>query len=262
MRQFMKYFFSNNFLIKISAFCLCIALAVSCVSSRQINYMQDIAAQLPPDTAQNPDYRLQLRDLLYIRVFSSDETAAKLFNTTQTNQGGTLYSYQIFEDGTIDLPFVGAVFVQGKTLREAKTIIETELSKILSSVSVNLSIQNKTFSIIGESGCGRFAMPRERINIFQALALSGGLSTFSDRKHLKIIRQMDNGETKIFNVDIRSKDIVNSEFYYILPNDVIYVPYMTEKTFGITHFTGILSTTLSTISLVATIVNLGVLIAK
>ncbi len=226
--------------------------------------MQDIAAQLPPDTAQNPDYRLQLRDLLYIRVFSSDETASKLFNTTlnQSNQVGTLYSYQVFEDGTIDLPFIGAVYVQGKTLREAKTIIEAELSKILSSVSVNLSIQNKTFSIIGESGCGRFAMPRERINIFQALALSGGLSTFSDRKHLKIIRQMDNGETQIFNVDIRSKDIVNSEFYYILPNDVIYVPYMTEKTFGITHFTGILSTTLSTISLVATIVNLGVLIAK
>ena len=103
-------------------------------------------------------------------------------------------------------------------------------------------------------------MPKEKINIFQALALSGDLTTYADRKHIKIIRQTENGETKIHNIDVRNKNIINSEFYYIQPNDVIYVPYLTEKSFGITHFTGILSTTLSTISLIATIINLGILI--
>lgn len=241
---------------------ICICLFSSCVTSKQINYMQDLSKNIPPkDTLVNQDYKIKRGDMLYIQTFSPDETANKIFNTTgSSSQSGSLYSYTVYEDGTIDVPFIGSVSVQGKTLRETKTIVEDKLKELIPTISVNISIINKTFSIVGESGCGRYNMPKEKINIFQALALSGDLTTYADRKHIKIIRQTENGETKIHNIDVRNKNIINSEFYYIQPNDVIYVPYLTEKSFGITHFTGILSTTLSTISLIATIINLGILI--
>ncbi|MBO7254854.1 MAG: polysaccharide biosynthesis/export family protein [Paludibacteraceae bacterium] len=259
----MKHLILHIFYQKQWVFLFCIFLFSACVTSKQINYLQELSKnQIPKDTLINLDYKIQRGDNLYIKIFSTDETANKIFNTTNSvsTQLGTLYSYPVYEDGTIDIPFIEPVFVQGKTLRDAKNIIEEQLKKILSNVSVNTSILNKTFSIIGESGCGRYSMPKEKINIFQALALSGDLTTYADRKNIKIIRQTENGETKIHNIDIRNKDIINSEFYYIQPNDVIYVPHLTEKTFGITHFTGILSTTLSTISLIATIVNLGILL--
>lgn len=254
----MKYILCKKYWI----FALCSYLLSACITSRQVNYMQELSkVQFSQDTLSNSDYKIQRGDLLYIRVLSPDETAKKIFNTTTSGtQQATLYSYPVYEDGTIDIPFTGTISVQGKTLRETKLIIEEKLKELLSIVSVNVSILNKTFSIVGESGCGRYNMPKEKINIFQALALSGDLTNYADRKNIKIIRQTENGETKIFTVDVRSKDIVNSEFYYIQPNDVIYVPYLTEKAFGITHFTGILSTTLSTISLIATIINLGLLI--
>lgn len=242
---------------------LFVLLLTSCVTSRQVNYMQDIKGmEVSLDSLSNSEYVVQVGDVLSLTVLSPDETANKLFPINQAGRNSGLYSYNVYEDGCIDLPFVGSLEVRGRQLREVRDSIEQRLLSLFSPVSVNVNVVNKTFSVIGESGAGRYTMPREKITIFQALALAGDLSTYADRKNLKLIRQDELGETKVYSIDVRDKDIVNSPYYYVCPNDVIYVPYLVQKTFGITHFTAVLSTTLSTISLVTTLVNLGVLIAR
>lgn len=94
--------------------------------------------------------------------------------------------------------------------------------------------------MLGKAGQGRHAMPLHKLNIFQALAISGAFDKFGDRTRVKIIRQTPNG-TEVKTFDIRSKDIVDSEYYYIQPNDVIYVNEMSRTFFGrVTTFSGAL----------------------
>jgi polysaccharide export outer membrane protein len=97
------------------------------------------------------------------------------------------------------------------------------------------------------------------MTIFEALAVGGDLSTYSDRKHVKVLRQMPSGETEIKEFDIRSQDILGSEYYFIQPNDIIYVKAFKGQFFRVNSFLtaiGITSTTISFGVLIWSIVNL------
>ena len=250
-------------------FLLGITLSLSsCVTSRKVNYLQEgkhIAQYI--DSVEYVDYKVRSGDMLYINVNSLDKESQKFFNggtnlnTLNSSNNNPLYSYTIYEDGTIDFPALGKLYVAEKSIREIKFLLEEKLKDFISHFSVDVRLQNRTFSVIGEAGTGRYSMPKEKINIFQALALCGDLNNFSDRGKIQLIRQVGE-ETKVFEFDVRSKSIINSEYYYIQPNDVIYIPFLREKALGITHVTGVLSTTLSTFSFVMTLVNIGVLISN
>ena len=85
------------------------------------------------------------------------------------------------------------------------------------------------------------------MTIFEALALAGDLGDFNSRKEVKLIREI-NGVTTIKTFDVRSEDIVNSEYYYVEPNDIIYIRYIPGYSFGINHVTTVIGVTASTIS--------------
>lgn len=257
-------------LTKIKSFLLFVVVIfalTSCVTSRKVNYLQDgkHIAQYA-DSVEYVDYTVKAGDILYVYVNSLDKESQNLFNggisqNNSTYANNPLYSYNIYEDGTIDFPALGKIYVAEKSVREIKFLLQEKLKDFMTHFSVEVRLQNRTFSVIGETGTGRYSMPKEKINIFQALAMCGDLSNFSDRGKIQLIRQVGE-ETKVFEIDVRSKTIINSEYYYIQPNDVIYIPFLREKAFGITHVTSVLSTTLSTFSFVMTLVNIGVLISN
>lgn len=232
------------------------AVCFSCVTTRKINYLQT-GKHVPDyaDTVAYSDYKLQKGDYLFIRVYTLDKTSQRMFNSSNAtnilqnsdNASARLYLYLIGEDGCINYPYVGKIPLLGATTREAKGVIQEKLQDMLRDFSVDVKLQNRTFSLIGESGSGRYSIPKEKLNIFQALAMCGDMSTYSDRSKIQLIRQTETG-TEVKTFDLRSKSIINSEYYYIQPNDVIYVPFDNSRYFGVTHFTGILSLTLSTIS--------------
>jgi len=117
---------------------------------------------------------------------------------------------------------------------------------------VRVSIENRFYSVIGEASAGRYPIIKEQMTIFQALAQSGGIKSFGDRKHVKIIRQIE-GATMIKSFDLRSQDIINSEFYYIQPNDIIYVQPLGRQFLGLTSFGAVFA-------VVTTVVSLGLMI--
>ena len=238
-------------------FLFIVAVFSSCVTSKKVNYLQQ-RDNLPSyvDSVEFQDYQLQKGDYLNIIVSTLDQKSMKLFNgsnqsvNTNFNSDDSysrLYLYMVGEDGCIDYIYVGKIPVLGKTLREVKNIIEDKLKNQLDSYSVEVRLSNRTFSIIGESGAGRYTIPREKLTIFEALAMSGDLSFYAKRSNIQIIRQTENG-TVVKTFDIRTKSIIDSEFYYIQPNDVIYVPFQNAKYVGASNFTNVISLVFTTVS--------------
>lgn len=244
-------------------------LLTSCVTARKVNYMQEPDKYIPSyaDTLDFEDYQLRIGDRLYIYVYSVDENIQKMYNAGGTNasqmrqqmsQGGTygsydLYTYLVDQDGFIDFPTIGKIQVLGNTTREVKHKLEQELSTLLhelpgghSMISCEVNIVNRSFSVIGAQS-GRYMINKEKMTIFEALAMAGDLREFNSRKEIKLVREI-NGVTTVKTFDARTKDIVNSEFYYIEPNDIIYIRQIPGYSFGINHVTTVIGVTASTIS--------------
>jgi polysaccharide export outer membrane protein len=148
---------------------------------------------------------------------------------------------------------VGLVPVRGKTTREIKLELERELATYVSGygdyqmLSVEVNIVRRSFSVISDQGSGTFTIPKEKVNIFEALALAGDIGDYGDRSKVRIVREVE-GQTYVKTFDVRSKDIINSEYYYIEPNDVIYIQRIKGQSFGINSVTTTLSVTATTLA--------------
>jgi len=243
---------------KLLVFCLLvISLLSSCVTPKDTNLLQeDIRKNYLPDFNQNNDYKIIPGDRLTLQLYTLDEEMQKLFAmyTRNDNYGGTgtttitnqtdltrLNILNVYSDGTVNIPYLNKISVEGLSLLDAKNAIESKFQEFSPNITIELRLENRFFSLLGETSESRVAMPAPKITIFQALALASPLQPFGNYKKVSIIRQTPDG-TEVKTFDLRSKDIVNSEFYYIQPNDVIYIGQMSRTFFGrITSFTGILS---------------------
>ncbi len=244
-------------------------ILASCVTARKVNYMQEPDKHIPSyaDTLSFEDYQLRIGDRIYVYVYSLDENIQKMYNAgggansaymrqqmMNNSMYGSqeLYTYLVDEEGNITFPTIGKIYVQGKTTREVKFKLEEELSKLLkelpgyNTISVEVHIVNRSFSIIGAQS-GRYPINKEKMTIFEALAMAGDLGEFNSRKEIKLVREK-NGVTTIKTFDARTKDIVNSEYYYIEPNDIIYIRQIPGYSFGINHVTTVIGVTAATIS--------------
>lgn len=221
------------------------------------------------DTLSYEDYEIRIGDRLYVYVYSVDERISNMFNPSRsnstirqqirngfnTNGSYDLYTYLVLEDGSIDFPTLGHIPVRGKTSREVKLLIEKELSAYVKGygdyqmISVEVNIVRRTFSVISDRGSGVLSMPKEKVTVFEALAMAGDIGDFGDRSKVRIVREIE-GQTKVMTFDLRSEDIINSEYYYIEPNDVIYIQKIKGQSFGI-------NSAATTVSVVATTLAFG-----
>jgi polysaccharide export outer membrane protein len=185
--------------------------------------LQDNNRNLPVYTKSTyNDYKIQINDELIYRLITSDETISKITASSASSTGQNQISYRVYTDGTIDLPFLSHIPVAGLTLDEASVVIENSFKKLVPDAVVKLSMANKSFTIFGDAGSGIFPIYKEKLTIFQALSMSGDFSEASDRKHVRIIRESEKG-TQVLDFDIRPKSIIDSKYYYVYPNDIIYV---------------------------------------
>ena len=270
--------------VRILFFGFLLAFLTSCVTARKVNYMQEPDKHIPSyaDTLSYEEYQLRTYDRLYVRVYSLDESVTKMYNgggngnymrymlsngnlSNSTTGSYDLYTYLVEDDGTIDFPTIGKIPVRGLTTREVKKKLEEELGKLLkeipgfSTVSVEVNIVDRSFSVVGAQN-GRFPITKEKMTIFEAIALAGDIGDFNSHKEIKLVREKE-GVTTIKTFDARSKDIINSEFYYIEPNDIIYIRKIPGYSFGINSAgtaVGITDTTISFGVLIYSIVQTGI----
>ncbi|HEY6913743.1 MAG TPA: polysaccharide biosynthesis/export family protein, partial [Paludibacter sp.] len=234
----------------------------SCITTHQTNYLQapKNLNHNYKDSISYEDYSLKEGDKLFIQVYSTDSKTNALFNGSgnsgmqmlagsDAGETADLYTYSVMANGNIQFPIIGEIYVKGKTLRETKKAIEEAIRPLLKINSVDVRMIGRAFSVIGAGKSGRFSFPKEKINIFQALAISGDVGLYTDRSKIKILRRTKDG-TQIKTFDIRGEDIINSEFYYLEPDDVIFLQPMNAQFFGVTTFWSAVSTVITTVSFV------------
>ena len=226
-----------------SVLALAVLIALSsCVTNKDATYLQ-----VPEESAISGDYvppenyLIQPNDNLYIRVSTPDPRVSAFFNVFDETGGmlqvdeasAQLISYTVELDGTVDIPYAGLVEVGGKTLPEAKAVIVEVLGAYVTEFTVTLKLVNNYVSVLGEiNNPGMYPIYKDRLNIFQALAMAGDVADFSDRYLVSIIRQTE-AESIVKEFDIRDRAIIDSEFYYVMPNDVIYVKPMKGRWFAV-----------------------------
>lgn len=220
----------------------------SCVPMKRIEYLQqEVGKNDTIRTHFNTDltnYRIQPGDNLYIKVKSVLATSENIFaednaqsgNSYYTDAGIYLNSYLISDAGYIDFPFVGKVYVKDLTVEETKDLISDIVKDYIkeSTVLVRLALFNIT--ALGEiNQAGQINIYQNQVNIFEALAMAGDMTSFARRDDVILIRKSENS-TKTVKLNLNNADIIESEYYYLQPNDIIYVPPIKGRNFAFSQF--------------------------
>lgn len=201
-------------------------LQTACVSPKEVVYLQDLP---PAASARLGSYHtvIQKDDLLSISVscrqpeLTAPFTAAEMGsnNNTPTRQG-----YLVNAQGNVVLPVIGSISAVGKTCSSLGRDIAAALKKAdyIQDASVNVQILNFKFSVLGEvNKPGVHTVEGERVTILEAISQAGDL-TIDGNREVTLVRE-NNGTREIARIDLRSKDLFSSPYYYLRQNDVIYI---------------------------------------
>jgi len=191
-------------------------------------------------------------DELYIRVTTADEQPTNfLLNNENYTLDVTLRSYTVSDEGYIRFPYLGKLYVQDKTIDGVAGEIEYALREYLLNPSVFVKFVNKKITVIGEvRNPGVYFFYDKTINILQAVAYAGDITTFGNRKEVLLIRE-EEGKIKKYELDLTDENLLESDFYVIKPEDIIYVEPLRSRRWGFESFP---------YALLLTVINTGLLI--
>lgn len=260
-----KFFMNKAFILALIAG----ILFTSCVPTRNLVYLQDkdgtLEGQAINPIASKP-YRLQTNDIISINIKAIDQELVEMFasNARQLQTGmqseESLYftGYTVDDHGNIRIPILGEVNVLGYTLEEVREKIQKSLLdqyfKEEAFLYITVKLAGFRFTVNGEvKGPGQKVLMQEKVNIMEAIANSGDITMVGDRKNVVVIRQYPQG-TEVHTIDLTDRNAMKSPYYYLQPNDYIYVKPLPQKSWG-TGETGIqsLSTIITVLSLVTSI---------
>lgn len=220
---------------KKAIFYFSLVILFSCTSQKKIVYFQAPEGFDSVMTFKDTGYvaLIQPNDILNIFVASISAEASQYFNYSDNpNDDNSMASgYLVDSYGKIQMPLVGELTLAGLTSAAARDTIIKKLEKYIITPSVKLSIRNYRVTVIGEvSHPGVFSVPNERLTLPEALALAGDLTVYSNRENIKVVREI-NGRKEFATIDLTSRDLFNSPYYYLHCNDIIYVEPMKNKRF-------------------------------
>lgn len=225
---------------------LAVIILSSCVPLRKTAYLRitDDA-----DTVSNfinerkIDYRIQPGDNLYVKIVTLDATTTTLLNPLNlggagaTNDAGIyLQSYTVNEAGYLDLPMIGEIFVRNMNVEEVKETVNEKLKEYLKELVVVVKLVNFNIVVLGEvERPGQYKVYQTDINIFEAVSMASDMTDFANAQKVSVIRQTKTG-SKVEVIDMTKRSILSSEYYYLKPNDVVYVRPVKGKQFTFAQF--------------------------
>ncbi len=249
------------------------SMTIACVSNEKIIYLQNLENNKIIEEGELisyeiPEYKLQFNDIIDVNIQTVDDMIKNGFNNAAmgNNQqmqmagqsGGDIYymtGYSVDKTGHIRLPIVGDVKVQNKTIDEARLEIESSLKEyVTSEIYVKVKLGGIRYAALGEfKRPGKFVVLQDRMTIFEAIANAGDLSTIAKRDEILLVRQYPEG-TKLHRINLNDRQVINSPFYFIQPNDQLYAEPMKVREVGAGENAAqsilLIATTLTTILLV------------
>lgn len=209
-------------------------LFFSCASKKDIIYYQNIDEINDPQNAVSYEVKIQPDDLLMIIVTAEDPEIALPFNLMSVTMPNTAnlqaatgqqtnQSYLVDRSGNIEFPILGKLHVGGLTRTELLQLLKDKIGVYIKNPIINLRIMNFKVSLQGEVNVpGTYTVSSERITLIEALSMAKDLTIYGKRDNILVIREV-NGVKSYTRVDITKADFINSPFYYLTQNDVIYV---------------------------------------
>ena len=217
---------------------LVISLMITgCGSTKNVAYFQNSDTVSLDMSRVLYDARIMPKDVLTITVNTTEPDAAIPFNlTVQTAISASqksltsqpaIQNYIVDNEGNVDFPLVGQIHLGGMTKSEAEQYILEQIKPFLSDTEkpiVTVRMANYKISVIGEvARPGMFTVANEKINILEALAQAGDLTIYGVRDRVKLIREDANGQKEIHVLNLNDANIINSPYYYLQQNDIVYV---------------------------------------
>lgn len=203
----------------------------SCGSRKNMVYLQPDSTKISSLYEQYIP-KIQVNDILTIVVTAADPKVTAPFNPvssmatsnfTQQTDLALRPTYTVDDNGEITLPMLGKVSVLGLTRLQAIEKIRKELSQYIKDPGVNMNFNNFRVSVLGEvARPGSFIMPTERVTILEALGMAGDMTIRGIRESVLLIREVD-GQKQMHRLDLTQQSTLNSPYYYLAQNDVIYV---------------------------------------
>ncbi|MBO4664692.1 MAG: polysaccharide biosynthesis/export family protein [Bacteroidaceae bacterium] len=213
-----------------------------CMSYKKVPYIQNSRDVDLSSAANLYDAKIMPKDYLTITVnLPKDPEATRMFNmsisgaattnavtgTTSISSSSTaLQSYLVENDGTIDFPIIGRIPVAGKTRLELQDYIIEKIypTYVIEKPIVLVTISSFKISVLGEVAApGQYTVSNGKVNIFEAVALAKDLTVWGQRDNVKIIREFSTGEKKIVELNLNDANIINSPYYQLQQNDIVYV---------------------------------------
>jgi polysaccharide export outer membrane protein len=245
-------------------------LLASCTSQKKLAYLNNLPETGGEETftMSIPDYKIQPRDILYITVkamtpagtivdFLSTSGGSGGIYVSQGESGGYIYGYDVNPEGNVVLPAVGSIKVGGLTLEEARATLQTTADKVFKNSTVECKLLSFKFTVIGEVRApGTYINYNNYLTVLEAIGRAGGVGDYGNRNRVLVVRPQDKG-SKTFRLNLQDKNILSSEAYFLLPNDVVIIEPLSQKIFNMNlpTFSFILTSTLSAITTTLLLIN-------
>lgn len=212
----------------------------SCIHNKQLKYLQDVdeVAEFFPHKHK---YTIREGDLLYVRILTLDMAFHEMFEPdtryrerVMTNEPGLyIEGYAVNDKGNITLPVLENIHVAGNTVEEAKAVIQKEVDELFKDAKVELKLLNFRVTVLGEvARPGVYNNYLDHLTVFEAIGRAGNITEYGNRTNVLLMRQGKNSTTTI-KLDLTASDIINSEAYFLQPNDIIIVEPNSSRAFNL-----------------------------
>jgi polysaccharide export outer membrane protein len=226
-------------------FIIAAVLLSSCVPMKRIRYLQDPEDQKDARTefqkTDSVEYTVHKGDNLYIKVNSLEDKNNYFedpsgYNNYYTESGIYLNSYTVNDSGYVEFPLIGKVFVENMTIGKIQKDLQGKVNEYIKNTVVIVKLANFRISLLGEfQQPGKYVVYQDKINMFEAIAMAGDMTDFAKRNNVLLIRQSEKG-VKTKRLNLNDYTILESEYYYLMPNDIVYVEPLKGKQFAFSEF--------------------------
>jgi len=214
---------------------------------------------------ERPDYRIQYQDILYINITTLNPEMNELLNpATQRYAYSTfrdestiyIYGYTVSDSGTIILPILGEIEVYGFTVEEVRIKIQERAIEYLKDAVVNIKLISFKFTVIGEvRQPGTYTNYNNQLTVLEAIGMAGDITDYGNREKVLVVRPTKEG-TYTYRINVQDKNLLQSEGYFLLPNDIVIVEPIKSKPFQLNIPTmSLLLTGISTLILVLSFIR-------
>ncbi|MDP4208361.1 MAG: polysaccharide biosynthesis/export family protein [Bacteroidota bacterium] len=221
---------------------LALLLLSSCLTQKRIDYLQVKKTLVEYNRPPLQVYKIRPFDELYIQVSSLDEATTTFIKNRNEMVGqmsqfsASLISFPVDKDGYINFSFIGKVFVKDLTTVEIEETLKSSLTGILNQPVVSVKLLSKRFAILGYvKNPGNYYYTQDKLSIFDAISMAGDALEYANKQGIVLVREID-GKIVRKEINLEKADILESEDFYIKPNDLIVIKSLKQRFWGLREF--------------------------